>query len=183
MKKTKARRDLDEYIYIYILCIPLIFPIWSKRFIYLCYRIFFFFFLNNVRFFLSCIFTRASKSSGFSVHPHLEFYTSSREYFSQSQSRSFASFFLFRNAHSFLRFIVPINSSFRHKLTHLHLDFLFLVIIIESEALFYFLFFSRTEMTWLWRRYLWREKFINTWIIVTYWIMYLMLLLFEIFQI
>lgn len=169
---------MNIYIYIYILCIPLVFPIWSRRFIYLCYRIFFFFFfLNNVRFFLSCIFTRASKSSGFSVHPHLEFYTSSREYFSQSQSRSFASFFLFRNAHSFLRFIVPINSSFRHKLTHLHLDFLFLVIIIESEALFYF-FFSRTEMTWLWR-----EKFINTWIIVTYWIMYLMLLLFEIFQI
>ena len=110
--------------------------------------IFFFFFLNNVRFFLSCIFTRASKSSGFSVHPHLEFYTSSREYFSQSQSRSFASFFLFRNAHSFLRFIVPINSSFRHKLTHLHLDFLFLVIIIESEALFYFFFFeNRDDMT------------------------------------
>lgn len=57
-KKMKPRRDLDEYIFfvfhLYFLfdLDDLSISVWSSL---LCYQIFFFFF-NNVRFFLSCIF-------------------------------------------------------------------------------------------------------------------------------
>lgn len=105
MKKTKPRRDLDEYIFFVFHLYSLfdlddlsIFPLD----LFCAIRsFFFFFFFNNVRFFCRVFSPRASKSNGFSVHSHFEFYTSSREYF--SQSRSFASFFVFfflSNAHS-----------------------------------------------------------------------------------
>lgn len=75
LENEKKNETTERFGWIYILCIPLVFPIWSRRFIY--FRLIFSLVLSDFFFFLiMCVsfcrvfFTQAFKSNGFSVHSH-----------------------------------------------------------------------------------------------------------------